>query len=1161
MLKDIRYFVDEDVERQEQLERSWANTIEENRQASLNAFKQTMPTIYHTLKNANNCPESVFVNKDGELDIVDVTTGKVLYGYDINKSIELHLQQFVSKPRVVSFSASSIADHLPKNIEVMVVFGVGLGTHLLSLLQEYTIAHLVVHEPNLGYLDCSLSSGIWAQVFELAAMKKTGIYLQTQLEPNRILSDFGELYEFSPFKHIYAYQHYHSNPFDNAMAYLSTATLNELGSMLRRPLSKRTHVDSLVPWPPVVSATKWSEENLNEKMYQKNIDAFSQFFPDIANEFRHYKANKWKPLANASGEVNVFHIETNSALYGDSPMDMEHEAYNAFVKTPTKERLALTSKQGKTHSHSHQRMVKKIEKLFEGLSAEEERLPEEVRALLLFGIGAGYKLHELYSNFDIDALFICEPNRDFFYASLFAIDWGTILTKADGSNKRVYLNIGDDGSNLARDLSTQLHVIGTHIIESMYFSQGYDNDKLKPAINNLHEELRGIIALGEYFDYSRYGVAHTKWAIENGVSFYTANSDTSIDSTSANVPVFIVGNGPSLDNLIPLIKEERSRAIVISCGTALQVLYKNQITPDFHAEIECNRATYDWAIRIGDRQFLKSIDFISCNGAHPDTINLFRNAYLCFKEGEASTVIIQKLFPNLTLPELKFSYPTVSNFAVNFSLEMGFTQVYLLGVDLGFVDSKHHHSKLSGYYRDDGSELYDYAQKTNASLVVKGNFRPAVSTKFEFNMARTLLENVVRAFPQTDVYNLNDGAAISGCLPLQPDFVIVQNSVEEKEKAIDWLKLDVHQLIPKRSFINKFEKQFDHQLLLEEIEELNSLSQASINSKNDIQKVIENQRAFIVNSFLRDSSLLFFYFNGSVNYINGVLSKLLALRDDAVTAKLFSNIIKEWQLFLNDCLYSLCKVPFAFDHISSFVPERETVFMKEQSQHFIALSKLNEADNESIKQYLDSVTKENKQWFETNVSDSEIALLCNERENCSEEDEHRTHIVVQVGESTTQQTLTGYLNEKNTVIHHHPVFDFRRDVDAYLNGETIFYHAIHKASWTVRAWIQRNTALVIIPKLYFVGENKEIPDSLRAYAEQVLNMFPDDSRYIDYPNYIMVPKDSAQYSDYIVDKLGNRGVVCLGKPNAESLFFEGVSIGEGRLQIESNKRWWGLDSE
>ena len=349
MLKDIKYFIDQDTERQERLEVSWSQKIKENRLASLDAFKQIMPNIYQVLNSAKEHPESVFVNKEGELDIVNIATGKAFYGHDVNKSIFNHLERFAANPHLVSFNSSSKVESLPQEIEVLVVFGVGLGQHLMPLLQNYEIKHLVIYEPNLGYLDCSLSSGIWNQVLEIAVMKKTGVYLQTQLEPRKILVEFGELYDFSPFRHVYVYQHYHSELFDNTIAYLSTVTLNELGSMLRRPLLERTHVDFLVPWPPVVSAKNWTEANLDEKLYQKNIDVFSQFFPDIASEFRHYKAHKWKPLANAIGEVNIFHIETNSALYGDSPMDMEHEAYNAFIKAPTKERLALTSKQGKTY--------------------------------------------------------------------------------------------------------------------------------------------------------------------------------------------------------------------------------------------------------------------------------------------------------------------------------------------------------------------------------------------------------------------------------------------------------------------------------------------------------------------------------------------------------------------------------------------------------------------------------------------------------------------------------------------------------------------------------------------------------------------------------------------------------------------------------------------
>jgi hypothetical protein len=168
---------------------------------------------------------------------------------------------------------------------------------------------------------------------------------------------------------------------------------------------------------------------------------------------------------------------------------------------------------------------------------------------------------------------------------------------------------------------------------------------------------------------------------------------------------------------------------------------------------------------------------------------------------------------------------------------------------------------------------------------------------------------------------------------------------------------------------------------------------------------------------------------------------------------------------------------------------------------------------------------------------------------------------MQINESTCARDLAKHLNNQCTLVYHHRKFDFNRDTDEYLNGEIAIYHALNKASWTVKAWIQRKIASVIIPKLYFVGENKEISDALRLYAEIVLSKFSESMRYIEFPNYLMIPKESAQYSDYIVDKLGNRGVVCIGKPNAESLFFEGVSVEEGRQQLKNNLLWWRFECE
>ena len=65
-----------------------------------------------------------------------------------------------------------------------------------------------------------------------------------------------------------------------------------------------------------------------------------------------------------------------------------------------------------------------------------------------------------------------------------------------------------------------------------------------------------------------------------------------------------------------------------------------------------------------------------------------------------------------------------------------------MGVDLGFVDVNHHHSKSSGYYQEDGKETYDYSAKNITSLVVPGNFRPRVNTKHEFKVSRQIIEQV-----------------------------------------------------------------------------------------------------------------------------------------------------------------------------------------------------------------------------------------------------------------------------------------------------------------------------------------------------------------------------------------------------------------------------------
>ena len=964
MLKAIKFYLLDDEDKQTSLEVESAYAIKKNKEKSLIAFKRVMPAIFTQLIRARSTSTSVFVNKDKELDIVDFNSGKVFYGEQVTASIHQHVDSFISSPWVLDKNGfSRQSKPIEDDAEVLVVLGLALGIHLLKLVNETNFKSIVLYEPNFEFTHCSMLTGVWPEIFKVAAEKGTAIYFQSQLDGSSVLEDLSELKQVSPFASVHFYQHYHSASFDSVLKSLSGLTIKDVQKRLFSFSSSQPFDDYLVPWSPVITSNDWATSNLSKDVFDNNIEAFAKYYPDIAKEFSDYKPVKWEPKANQSGEVNLFHIETCTPLYGDSPKRESELAYEAFVKQPNRDNLILGYAGGKLIHYSHHKMVRKIQEHLAGMEEEESKLPETVKSMLLFGMGAGYQLEALSDSRDIEKLFVCEPNRDYFFASLFAIDWAAILNKVEEKRHRIYLNIGDDGTNLVRDLLSQFHSIGTHIIANTYLTLGYDNEVLLPAVDKLREDLRLIVAMGEYFEHSRFGTTHTKWAVENNIGFYRKSGVPELSRNLSEVAVFIVGNGPSLDNLLPLLKEERERAIVISCGTALQAMHSNGIVPDFHAEVESNRASFDWASRIGDKDYLKQINFISCNGVHPDTVKLYKDTFLAFKEGESSTVFMKELFPELELPYLHFSYPTVSNFVINYVLELGFKQVYLFGVDLGMVDVNHHHSKSSGYYKKDGGELFNHAERIDTSLVVRGNFRPYVNTKFEFNMSKSVIEKTLSAFSDADVYNLNDGAKIVGSPPLEQDALIITNSLEDKQAAMSWIQTQAHVPIPVAEFQQRFAKRFNHDALIEDITNFKALSDKEFNGREDIDKLVFDQRKFLVEAYLRKSSILFFYFNGTSNYINSIFSKLTHFKNDELVMEKFEAIKSCWHNFLDDALTSVSMYPDAFDSVSSFTRERQEItlseyvksenvgFISDSASHIIETLGLNENVDNSQRRF------------------------------------------------------------------------------------------------------------------------------------------------------------------------------------------------------------------
>jgi hypothetical protein len=381
--------------------------------------------------------------------------------------------------------------------------------------------------------------------------------------------------------------------------------------------------------------------------------------------------------------------------------------------------------------------------------------------------------------------------------------------------------------------------------------------------------------MGEYFDHAYYGIAHTKEGMRRKTPILASNPASKLNYEDKEVPVFIVGNGPSLDSSIEAIKEWQGQVIVVSCGTALQALHRHGITPDFHTEIEQNRSTFDWAVLIGDLDYLKNITLLSCNGIHPDTCDLYKDVMIAFKEGESSTVSALNILGRKNFTTLLNAFPTVSNFAIDLFSTIGFTSIYLIGVDLGFVDVKHHHSKSSGYYKEDGKETYDFTKSANTSLIVPGNFRPRVNTKHEFKVSRQIIEQITSAKPKgQEFYNCSDGAKIQGALPLRPDELLIVVTADQKTQIVEKLKTLIFSTKQLDNYVEQFDKNFSHDLLIAELNAFETLLEKDVTSKYDAEKIITKQKEMLFASYKNGKSLLFYYLYGTVNYANAVLTKL-----------------------------------------------------------------------------------------------------------------------------------------------------------------------------------------------------------------------------------------------------------------------------------------------
>ncbi|WP_067099944.1 motility associated factor glycosyltransferase family protein [Marinomonas atlantica] len=654
--------------------------------------------------------------------------------------------------------------------------------------------------------------------------------------------------------------------------------------------------------------------------YVKNIQAFNKYYPDIYDQIISYVPKRNSIFLDEDGGLNIFDEEHETFLFDKPPLDSTIEKVRDYTQAPHRTSLNIKGGRGLTrHEHYMRRLDAFLQK---DAYEKQEDLPEYVPSMLMFGLDFGYSLYFLNQSYKIGTLYIYEPDFDFFYYSLFTVEWLEIFEKIEKENGVLHMSVGIDENDFISQYFSYIYTNGLFLAPITYFYFSRPFKMMKKAAKIFSDNYAKQVFGWGFFDDAMMGITHSLEG-PNVKNLFLGNSGK-LPRNMVDIPIFILANGPSLDQNIEFIKQHKDSVILVSCGTTTNTLHRLGIKPDFHVDVERMRLTVDKLEPLPE-SYLRDVAALTVNLMHPDFYKLFNKVGVALKPGEASSTLIQKLANKLgvTPPLLMNSGPIVANTALAYFTSFKFRNIYLLGVDCGFKSGDKHHSIHSGYYKDGKSTTLLHYKGAKLSEN-EGNFGGTVYSDYIFNNSRLFLEESIKESYDRDklfsCFNMSDGANIKGALPLFEDDFIPYLGKVDKSFVVEYLF--------ESYFIEASFKDAEREFLLvkDELEGLAGFMMSGwsdVESRSDIMKKLEGYNRRIGDCYNGQFPEVFELVIGSYTYFASYLSMFVFQN------KFSSDVLHDatemydiWCEFLQEILKSFTDLKRFFDEGDDFLMSR-----------------------------------------------------------------------------------------------------------------------------------------------------------------------------------------------------------------------------------------------
>jgi len=237
------------------------------------------------------------------------------------------------------------------------------------------------------------------------------------------------------------------------------------------------------------------------------------------------------------------------------------------------------------------------------------------------------------------------------------------------------------------------------------------------------------------------------------------------DELKGDIPGIVLGGGPSLDQVIPWLRENQNRIWIFAASRICKRLLAEGITPDFIGVFDGQPLILEYSKEM--YEFEKKSILIT--GEHP-----YRPL---IRQWSGLKMYSRRRFPWAKGSEQNFisDGPTVTNALFGIAAYLGVTNFYLAGVDFCFTSEGVCHESGSIEAKNQQNDKFD-----TTAINYRGE---KVGTNIQLYDARNLFEEqflrLRKVWPSLKAHNLNDGAAVMQGI----DYQSIENVILASEKA------------------------------------------------------------------------------------------------------------------------------------------------------------------------------------------------------------------------------------------------------------------------------------------------------------------------------------------------------------------------------------------